>query len=51
MPLQQVHEDGEEGLTNHLTKTGTIEHGVASTLRENDSGETYGNGKPHDYLV
>jgi hypothetical protein len=25
-----VHEDGEEGLTRHLTRTGTLEEGAAS---------------------
>jgi len=48
-----VHEEGEEGLTRHLTKTGTlgsgdgtnIEQGISTTLRENGSSETYGKNK------
>ena len=30
-----MHEDGEEGLTRHLTKTGTLEEGIAgNTVRK-----------------
>jgi hypothetical protein len=28
-----THEDGEEGLVRHLTKTDTLEQGVTNTLR------------------
>jgi glycerol uptake facilitator-like aquaporin len=34
------HKDGEDGLVRHLTKTGTIEQGAASTLR-NPNGNDY----------
>ncbi|KAE9380201.1 aquaporin-like protein [Stipitochalara longipes BDJ] len=41
-----VHEDGEEGLTRHLTKTGTLEEGMTSNIaRGNDYNGTYQNGK------
>lgn len=40
-----VHEEGEEGLTRHLTKTGTMEHGTTNMLRGNSSNDTYGNSK------
>ncbi|KAG0651579.1 hypothetical protein D0Z07_1872 [Hyphodiscus hymeniophilus] len=40
-----VHEDGEEGLTRHLTKVGTIEQGAASMLHRNDTSTEYTNGK------
>ena len=41
-----VHEDGEEGLTRHLTKTGTLEEGMTSNIMRGQSGdETYMNGK------
>lgn len=43
-----IHEDGEEGLTRHLTKTGTLEEGIAShmTRKENMNGiGDYQNGK------
>jgi len=28
-----THEDGDEGLVRHLTKTGTMEQGVSNTTR------------------
>lgn len=39
-----VHEDGEEGLARHLTKTGTMEQGTTNMLRGNTN-NTYTNGK------
>jgi len=39
-----VHEDGEDGLRLHLTKTGTIEQGASNTLR-NGSYENGGGNK------
>ncbi|TVY81483.1 Aquaporin-3 [Lachnellula suecica] len=40
-----VHQDGEEGLQRHLTKTGTLEEGIASNMqrRADFSDESYGN--------
>lgn len=40
-----VHEQGEEGLTRHLTKTGTLEEGITSNMarREDYSDESYRN--------
>lgn len=43
LSIKQVHEHGEDGLTHHLTKTGTIEQGATNMLRGNTSDETYGN--------
>jgi len=40
-----VHQEGEEGLARHLTKTGTLEQGASNILRGNNSNETYGNNK------
>ena len=43
-----MHEDGEEGLTRHLTKTGTLEEGIAGNMvrKENMNGnQNYQNGK------
>jgi hypothetical protein len=40
-----VHEDGEDGLTRHLTKTGTLEQGATNMLRGQESGTEYTNGK------
>ncbi len=46
-----THEDGEEGLTRHLTKTGTLEQGIAGNMvlknEMNGSGgeNGYGNGR------
>jgi len=40
-----VHKEGEEGLTRHLTKTGTLEQGASNMLKENSSNGTYGNAK------
>ena len=41
-----VHEDGEEGLTRHLTKTGTLEEGITSNIaRRDDYAGAYQNGK------
>jgi hypothetical protein len=41
-----VHEDGEEGLTRHLTKTGTLEEGIAGNIvRRDDYNGPYENGK------
>lgn len=42
-----VHEDGEEGLTRHLTKTGTLEEGIAGNIARRDDYQngTYQNGK------
>lgn len=41
-----VHEDGEEGLTRHLTKTGTLEEGIMSNIaRRDDYNGVYQNGK------
>jgi hypothetical protein len=41
------HEEGEEGLSRHLTKTGTLEEGIAGNMvRRNElsgSDESYGN--------
>jgi hypothetical protein len=31
-----VHEDGEEGLARHLTKTGTLEEGITSNMAKNN---------------
>ena len=40
-----VHEDGEEGLTRHLTKTGTLEEGITSNIgRREDYNGSYQNG-------
>jgi len=39
-----VHEDGEEGLTRHLTKTGTLEQGPAGNIirgQHTSSDESY----------
>jgi hypothetical protein len=40
-----VHQDGEEGLTRHLTKTGTLEEGITSNMqrRGDFSDESYEN--------
>jgi hypothetical protein len=47
-----VHEDGEEGLTRHLTKTGTLEEGITSTIaRRDDYNESYQNGKAEESPV
>jgi hypothetical protein len=46
-----VHEQGEEGLTHHLTKTGTIEQGAANILRQERSNGEYINGKEQDSPV
>lgn len=47
-----VHAEGEEGLTRHLTKTGTIEQGMAGNLqRREDYGNGYGNGKTENSAV
>lgn len=35
-----IHEDGEEGLTRHLTKVGTLDAGASHA-----SGNDYANGK------
>jgi len=43
-----MHEDGEEGLARHLTKTGTLEEGIAgNTVRKENMNGTgnYQNGK------
>lgn len=44
-----VHEEGDEGLVRHLTKTGTLEEGIAGNIarRDDDNGTngTYQNGK------
>ncbi len=46
-----THEDGEEGLTRHLTKTGTLEQGIAGNMvlkneMNGTGGENgYGNGR------
>jgi hypothetical protein len=43
-----MHEDGEEGLTRHLTKTGTLEEGIAGNMvrKEDMNGnQNYQNGK------
>jgi len=40
-----THEDGEEGLARHLTKTGTLEQGTNSMLRGHSSDDTYGNSR------
>ena len=41
-----VHAEGEEGLTRHLTKTGTLEEGMTSNIvRGQSSEEAYINGK------
>jgi len=40
-----THEDGEEGLARHLTKTGTLEQGINSMLRGHSSEDTYDNGR------
>lgn len=37
----QVHEHGDDGLTHHLTKIGTIEHGVGKLFNESE-GTNYG---------
>jgi hypothetical protein len=37
-----IHKDGEEGLTRHLTKVGTLEQGVTNTTT---NGSEYANGK------
>jgi hypothetical protein len=47
-----VHEDGEAGLTRHLTKTGTLEEGITSNIaRRDDYNGTYQNGKPESSPV
>jgi hypothetical protein len=47
-----VHEDGEEGLTRHLTKTGTLEEGITSNIaRRNDYDAPYQNGKAEESPV
>ena len=48
-----VHEDGEEGLTRHLTKTGTLEEGISSNMarRDNDKGVYQNGGKPEESPV
>ncbi|TVY58030.1 Aquaporin-3 [Lachnellula cervina] len=40
-----VHAEGENGLTRHLTKTGTLETGIASNIQRRDdySDESYAN--------
>lgn len=40
-----VHAEGEEGLTRHLTKTGTLEQGATSMLERNDTRTDYMDGK------
>jgi len=40
-----VHKEGEDGLTRHLTKTGTLEEGASNMLKENSSNGNYGNVK------
>jgi len=40
-----VHAEGEEGLTRHLTKTGTLEQGATSMLERNDTRTNYMDGK------
>lgn len=44
-----VHEDGEDGLARHLTKTGTWEQGVAGNMEVKNNG--YGNGSKQDSPV
>ena len=47
-----THEDGEDGLMRHLSRTGTIEQGVSNTLRgQGSNGYASGNGHKHDSLV
>lgn len=45
-----VHEEGEEGLTRHLTKTGTLEEGMASNIvrggQMNGSSEAWSKESP-----
>lgn len=44
-----MHEDGEDGLARHLTKTGTWEQGVAGNMEVKNNG--YGNGSKQDSPV
>ena len=37
-----VHEDGEEGLQRHISKTGVIETGAANMLRKRETNDTGG---------
>ena len=39
-----MHEEGEEGLTRHLTKTGTLEQEITNMLHH-ESSNGYTNGK------
>ncbi|CAF9939729.1 MAG: hypothetical protein ALECFALPRED_008273 [Alectoria fallacina] len=48
-----VHEDGEEGLHRHITRTGVIETGAANMLRDrqqNGSSDEYGLTKKSDHI-
>jgi hypothetical protein len=41
-----VHEDSQEGLPHHLTKTGAMEEGITSNIaRRDDYNGAYQNGK------
>jgi hypothetical protein len=47
-----VHEEGDEGLARHLTKTGTLEEGITNNIaRRDDHNGTYQNGKIEGSLV
>ena len=40
-----VHEDGEEGLQRHITKTGTLEQGTTNLLRKRTTNMDVENGQ------
>ncbi|KAH6679529.1 aquaporin-like protein [Halenospora varia] len=49
-----VHEQGEEGLTRHLTKTGTLEEGIASNMERRNqfsSDDPYGSPRKDESPV
>lgn len=50
-----VHEEGEEGLARHLTKTGTLdgtmEQGMGGNIAQNGSSDTSYRGKTEDSVV
>lgn len=48
---KQVHENGQEGLTRHLTKTGTLEQGATNMLKDNRGNELYGQSTNDGYPV
>jgi len=43
-----VHEDGDDGLTRHLTKTGTLDEGITATMtRRSDYAEYVNDHQKH----